>query len=202
MIPEDAAYLAAVIDAGLVRGPCLELGAGIPDHSARSLVTARGIEYRSTDLAGDVDYCADFERPGIAERIPERFAAVICANVLEHCFDPLRVLDAAVSLLQPGGTCVVIAPAVWPVHSYPIDCWRLLPDFYREYAQRRGLELVPGWFRFVETDTPVQNELPTPWRSSLHRHWSRAVHRVLGTSGRGGWSRPHSGIGAVYRVAR
>ena len=199
MTPSDVGYLTAAIDAGLVRGPCLELGAGIPEHSARSLLVARGIQYRSTDIEGEVDHVLDFEREDAAERIADRFATVLVMNVLEHCFEPIRVLDNACKLLREQGTCIVITPAVWPVHSYPIDCWRLLPDFYRQYAERRKMELVAGWFRYVDASAGDMNALPPPGASELHRFYSRAVHKLLRTTGRGTWTRNHVAIGAVLR---
>lgn len=199
MTPTDLAYLIAAIDAGLVHGPCLELGAGIPEHSARSLLVGRGIQYCSTDIAGEVDYVVDFERDDAAEQIGERFATVLVLNVLEHCFEPIRVLDNACKTLQEHGTCVVITPAVWPIHSYPIDCWRLLPDFYRQYAERRRMELVPDWFRYVGASSSDMSALPPPGASELHRLYSRAVHKLLRTSGRGTWTRNHVAIGAILR---
>lgn len=201
MTPGDRSFLGAVIDAGLVQSPCLELGAGIPEHSARELIRARGIEYRGTDLEGAVDYRVDFEAEGVASRVGERFASVLVMNVLEHCFDPIRVLDNACSLLSAGGTCVIVTPAVWPIHAFPIDCWRILPDFYREYARRRGMSVEEGWLRYVDRPDRDMSQLPLPGRSDFHRLYSRVAHKLFDTTGRGTWTRTHVAVGAVLRKA-
>jgi SAM-dependent methyltransferase len=65
-------------------------------------------------------------------------------NVLEHVFEPIKILENARSLLRPGGVLIAATPCVWPIHNYPIDCARLLPDWYRRYAQQKGLPLLGG----------------------------------------------------------
>ena len=52
-----------------------------------------------------VDYPADFEKPedmGVFRPIG-LLGSVLILNVLEHTFDPIRVLDNAATLLRPGG---------------------------------------------------------------------------------------------------
>jgi SAM-dependent methyltransferase len=75
--------------------------------------------------------------------------SVLLANVLEHTFDPIRALDRACGIMRPGGTCIIITPAVWPLHEFPMDCWRLMPSFYMEYARRRNQNLLQDTFRYV-----------------------------------------------------
>lgn len=207
MIEPDRQYLKRVIDQGLVAAPVLELGAGIPEHSARRLIVSAGLEYVSTDLEGDVDAVADFsDRQSVQKAFNGRpqFGTVLVFNVLEHTFDPIRVLDNVFSLLKPAGSCVLLTPTVWPLHSYPVDCWRILPDFYVEYARRSGNELLAATFEYVgvgsvldESGTPRQ--LPPAGRSSWHRIYSRAVHKLLNTTGRGMLTRSHIATAVVIR---
>jgi SAM-dependent methyltransferase len=123
---------------------------------------------------------------------------VLVFNVLEHTFDPLHVLDNAMALVRPGGTCAVLTPTVWGLHSFPLDCWRINPDLYVEYARRRGLELIRGP-EFVGAG-PADSVLPPPWRSDFEHLYGRVIHRLFNTYGRGMYSRTHVATAAVFRV--
>src|SRR5437667_360405 len=122
MTPSDREYLQRLIDAELIHSPCLELGSAFPVHSAAEVLKLAKIQFVGTDLkAGPlVDIVADFDAPNesVRERFGRQFGSVLVFNVLEHTIDPIRVLDNAVSLVRPGGTCAVLTPTVWPLHSY------------------------------------------------------------------------------------
>jgi hypothetical protein len=200
--------LERLLDRGIIRGPCLELGAGIPEHSAKAVLAKRGIDYVGTDLAGEVDVIADFtERASVSHAfVGRRFATALLFNVLEHTFDPIRVLDNVFELIADSGICVVLTPTVWPIHSYPMDCWRILPDFYVEYAMRRRHELLWDTFEFVGHRPIVRRgdrcfELPKPGRSPLHGYYSRAVHKLLNTAGRGMLMPSHVATAVAIRKA-
>lgn len=126
--------------------------------------------------------------------------------MLEHTFEPLQVLDNIFSLLVAGGTCVVVAPAVWPLHDYPMDCYRLNPNFYEQYARRRGVHLEEQLFEYVGRgkvrdfqDGAGRYALPPPTPSLLKGLRSKVVHRLFDTSGRGMFFPSQVGIGCVLR---
>lgn len=211
MTPGDLDYVRSLLDKKVLRGPLLELGAGLPEHSARALVTSHGLEYVGTDIDGQFDVRADFSdaeevRKAFASR--PAFGSVLIMNVLEHTFDPIRVLDNAMSLLAPGGCCVVLTPTVWPIHSYPIDCWRILPDFYVTYAERRGHSLVWDTFEYVgvgpvakDRDAMRNVQLPIAGKSEAHVLYSRVVHKALNTMGRSMLMPSHVATAVVIRKA-
>ena len=124
----------------VLEGPVLELGTGYGGRTAKSVIVADGMQHFGTDLeAGNgVDVVANFEKgedmkafDGLAP-----FGTILILNVLEHTFEPIKVLDNAVTLLKLGGNCVVLTPSIWPLHNYPMDTWRILPNLYEEYARR------------------------------------------------------------------
>lgn len=210
MTHEDLVYIRRVLAAGLVAGPVLELGAGYGGVTAKELVEAAGHRYVGTnmDAGPGVDVAADFENPDHMPRLREYgpFGSVLVLNVLEHTFEPVKVLDHAAGLLRPGGTLVTITPALWPIHDWPIDVYRLLPSFYDEYARRRGLELVPDLFEYV-LHGPVRGHRATdggyafpPPATGWRRAVGRLVHRVANTYARGVYAPPHAAIGAVFRT--
>ncbi len=65
MIYEDLLYLRRLIDAGLIRSPCLETGAGLDGSNVRSELEGHGIEWHGTDLKGDGGrlFALDLEKP-------------------------------------------------------------------------------------------------------------------------------------------
>ena len=137
----------------VLEGTVLELGVGYGGNTCRDIIEAAGLRYFGTDLEKTpaVDFVADFERPEDMKAFsPEApFGSVLVLNVLEHTFDPIRILDNVISILKPGGKCAVLTPSIWPLHNYPMDTWRVLPNFYEEYARRRGLALDKRFFDYA-----------------------------------------------------
>ena len=209
MTPADRDYLQRLIDAGLIYSPCLELGAALLVHSAAEALKSANFEYVGTDREPGpfVDIVVDFDADGevVRERFGRQFGSVLVFNVLEHTIDPIRVLDNAVSLVRPGGTCAVLTPAVWPLHSYPHDCWRINLDFYVQYARKRRLELVAGTLQYVghgpvqkHTDPDGNVFLPRPWRNAAARWYGRVIHRLFNTYGRSTQFKPHVATAALF----
>jgi len=208
MVGVDLEYVERLIRSGVLSGPVLELGTGYDGQTCRQLVQASGLTYYGTDLqrGPQVDVVANFERAadlavfnGIGP-----FGAILMLNVLEHTFDPLRVLDNAMTLLKPGGTLVVLTPAVWPLHSFPFDSCRLLPDFYREYASRRGMRLLNEHFEYVGfgkvdefRDQQGNPSFPPPCSGSWRLLFSRAIHRCFNTFGRSMFQPSHVAVAVV-----
>jgi len=209
MTEEDRQYILQLLRAEILQSSVLELGAGYGGSTCQEMIKSAGLDYVTTDVvAGEgVDFLADFESDACAQAFSgQQFGSVLVLNVLEHVFMPIRVLDNAVELTRPGGTVVVIVPSAWPVHNYPLDCQRLLPDWFIEFARRRPqLSLLVEHFVYVGFG-PVRAHargkeihLPPPGRTDLHRWYSRAVHRAFNTAGRSQWCTSHVAIGAVFQ---
>jgi 2-polyprenyl-3-methyl-5-hydroxy-6-metoxy-1,4-benzoquinol methylase len=54
----------------------------------------------------------DASAPGIVDDLPGPFDALVFADVLEHLVDPLGTLRRFLSLLVPGGLCLISVPNV------------------------------------------------------------------------------------------
>jgi SAM-dependent methyltransferase len=208
MVGADLEFVEALLRKKVIAGPVLELGTGYGGATCRELVGASGLQYFGTDLepGAGVDFAANFERceDMAVFRPVAPFGTVLVLNVLEHTFDPIRVLDNARSLLAPGGTLVVLTPAVWPLHSYPFDVWRILPDFYREYAKRRGMRLEEDHFVFAGfgpvnsfADRTGAPSFPPPAAGRWRLLFGRAVHKCFNTFGRSMFQPSHAAVGAV-----
>ena len=207
MTLEDFAYIRRCVADGLVGSPCLELGVGNGEWTCKDVIRSAGIEYVGTDTfeSPETDIVIDFQGPPETVRAAAKrtFRTVICFNVLEHCFEPIRVLDNILGLLEPHGTCIIVAPTIWPLHDFPRDCYRMNPNFYEEYAARRQVRLLQKMFDYLNVG-PVsqfcekgQYAYPPATSSQWKGLWSRCVHRVLNTTGRGHVTPNYLAIGCV-----
>ena len=209
MVEEDSKYVRKCLDAGLIQSPCLELGVGYDGPNNRALLQASGIQYFGTDaVAGtSVDYVCDFEADDVNRTFNgNQFASVLVLNVLEHTFEPIKVLDNIFRILKPNGTCVAVTPTIWPLHDFPRDCWRINPNFYEEYSQRRNLELLTDFFEYVgfhridaRRDKAGTYLLPQAARSRYTFLKSKVVHKLFNTCGRAMFFPSHVATGVVIR---
>ena len=101
---------------------------------------------------------------------------------------------------------MVLTPAVWPLHSYPVDAYRLLPNFYETYAQRRSIEMDPDTFQYVGIGKVHDHRWPSgeyrfpdPYSGKADHLISRIVHRLFNTPGRGLMFKNHIAVACVYR---
>ena len=212
MVGADQDWVAGLLKAKVFSGPVLELGTGYGGATCRSVVEGAGLHYLGTDVepGPGVDIAANFERAEDMAKLAAAgpFGAVLILNVLEHTFEPIRVLDNARSLLARGGALVVLTPAVWPLHSYPIDTWRILPDFYQEYAARKGMRLLRERFDFIGfgpvdafRDASGAPSFPPPAPARWKMLVGRSVHKAFNTFGRGMFQPSHVAVGAVLTDA-
>jgi len=201
---DDLDFVLKCLDKGVIRSPCLEVGVW-QNHNTKQLLEQHGIEYLGADLSAGpgVDFQLDIAQP--FEHVREVFSGrtfetILALNLLEHTFEPIKVLDNIMGLLRPGGNCVVTTPVVWPLHDYPYDCWRINPNFYEQYCESRSFRLFDDLFEYLKYG-PVKNGaggyvLPSPargWRLT----YSRAIHKLFNTSGRGMFFPSHVSLGVV-----
>lgn len=211
MIPPDTEYMQRLVRAQVLRAPVLELGTGYGGSTCRELITSAGLTYYGTDIADGegVDFVANFENRAdlAAFRSVAPFGSILVLNVLEHTFDPIRILDNARTLIKAGGTLVVMTPVVWPLHDYPFDAWRILPNFFEDYARRNGLELGDDYFDYIGygavrnfRNQDLTYRLPPPCQNKARYWFGRAVHKAFNTFARGMLQPSHVAVGAVLTI--
>jgi hypothetical protein len=217
MTPNDAGWFTRCYHAGLVKDRMLEVGSakvqGVPNlcDIARDLGVS---ETKGADISSGIGVDVIFDFGIKPEKFKEqwsfgKFSTVSVFNVLEHTFDPITVLTNALSCVESEGTLLVITPSIWPIHNFPFDYNRLLPDWYRTFAERNSIKLVDQHFCWLsefgtETIGKDSNSFPTyisrAKKISPFRYWtSRGGHKLLNTYGRSHWAN-HSAIGAAFYV--
>jgi len=91
------------------------------------LFTDKCTSYTSMDMVDTpiVDIVCNAEQMTVADC---SYDLVLCTQVLEHCTYPQRIVDECHRVLRPGGRLIVTVPSIFPVHGYPADNWRFMPD--------------------------------------------------------------------------
>lgn len=208
MTEPDLNYIRRLVAQRKIVGPVLELGAGYGGVTCRKIIGDAGFSYYASDMypSPGVDYVVDFESESIEDVFPSdiKFKSILVLNVLEHAFSPIRILDNAKKLLAQDGALVVITPAVWTLHKYPVDCYRILPDWYERYSASRGMKLDRDCFEYLgygrvdsHRDANGDQRFPPPKEQGVSYWKSRIVHRVFNTFGRAMAFPSHVAIGAV-----
>lgn len=105
----------------------LEVGSYDVNGSVRPGLEALGpAEYIGTDMREGprVDRVLDATQL-VTEFGADRFDAVICCEMLEHCWDWRRAINQMKTVLKPGGLLVLTTRSPgFPLHDHPSDHWR------------------------------------------------------------------------------
>ncbi len=110
----------ALAGPGAPDGPVMELGCGVQSILGALADTGRQVVCADRELAavaatkGD-RVCLDATRP-----LPFRnqsFAAIVMAELIEHVYDPVGLLDEAHRVLRPRGILIVTTPNLAPLQD-------------------------------------------------------------------------------------
>jgi SAM-dependent methyltransferase len=127
--------------------------------------------YSSMDVVDTplVDFACNAEEMPVEDA---SFDLVLCTQVLEHCNRPQKIVDECHRVLAPGGYLIATVPSIYPVHGYPADNWRFMPD---------GMRYLLRSFTTVQ----VEGELDFPESlASVICHYGHVVTARLGLFGR------------------
>ena len=106
--------------------------------------------YSSMDIVDTplVDIVCNAENMLVADA---SYDLVLCTEVLEHCPNPQRIVDECYRVLRPGGTLIVTVPSIFPIHGYPSDNWRFMPDGLKHLLKAFSQVEVLGVLDFPES---------------------------------------------------
>lgn len=74
-----------------------------------------------------------------------QFDVVISGQTFEHSAYFWTTFEEMVRVCTDDGLLVVIAPSAGPMHRYPVDCYRFLPDSMVALADLTGIHLIDSW---------------------------------------------------------
>lgn len=101
----------------------------------------QGWDYLGIDVAAGPNVDRVIPTSGIWD-LQRLFDVVISGQTLEHCRNPFTLSSTMAKHVKPGGLVCWIAPAQWPEHRHPEDCWRILPDGMRQLLETSGMEVL------------------------------------------------------------
>jgi hypothetical protein len=110
----------------------LDVGAYDVNGTYRGLCVGSGYSYTGADQqAGpNVDRVMD----GTWDDV--QYDIVISGQTLEHCENPFELMETICSHAKQ--LVIVIAPWFQPLHRYPVDCWRIMPDGMEKLIEYAG----------------------------------------------------------------
>lgn len=79
------------------------------------------------------------------ETIPveaEYFDSVFCSEVLEHLFEPDKILSEINRTMKPGGNILLTVPFCWNEHEIPFDYARYSSFGVRYLLEKHGFEII------------------------------------------------------------
>ena len=132
-------------------GLCVDVGSQDINGTYRPLVEARGLNYLGVDICPGKNVDVVLPETSTSSMILEwehelveyDIDLVVSGQCLEHVRHPWIWMKAVTSMPQKLGTpFILIAPAAWPQHRYPLDCWRILPDGMQALMEWAGLEVL------------------------------------------------------------
>lgn len=136
-------------------GWVLDIGCGKMPYRDLIITQNKVKKYVGLDLVNAIQYDSsikpDFTWDGI--KMPfdsESFETAMATEVLEHCFNPLILLNETFRVLKPGGKFFLTVPFLWPLHEIPNDAYRYTPWSLERLLKESGfseIQIQPlgGW---------------------------------------------------------
>lgn len=94
-----------------------------------SVIYANLSDAKSPDVVTDAE-CLSFKSG--------TFDSAICSELLEHVYDPRKVIEEVATALKPGGRIIICAPFMVGIHGDPYDYGRYTDSFWRQILCETG----------------------------------------------------------------
>jgi SAM-dependent methyltransferase len=147
--------------------PVVEIGARPADGQEDTAYLRNffpGKRYIGCDIqeGPNVDQIEDIHHLSFAD---ETVGTVVCVEVLEHVFDPIRAVEEIHRVLKPGGVAILTSVMFMPIHAHPWDFWRFTPEgfaklldgFETSMAFGYGFDLLPEGVQGIGVKGPVED---------------------------------------------
>lgn len=129
----------------------LDVGSYNINGTFRPLVEGRGWRYTGLDTVAGANVDVVTHDPFSFPLDDGAFDVVLSGSTMEHVTAIWRWIPELVRVLRPGGFLAVHTHWKFPVHRYPVDCWRIMPDGMRYLFDLTGA--------LVDYDIRIANDM-------------------------------------------
>lgn len=123
----------------------LDVGGADHNGSYRAMFERAGARYTAVDLAAAPNVDVVMTDPDQLPLESDRFHLVVSGQTFEHTPQFQRLFGEMVRVCHPDGLLIVVAPSAGPVHPFPVDCYRFLPDAFSALAEQQNLDVREIW---------------------------------------------------------
>lgn len=117
----------------------LDVGAYDVNGTFRPLIYQRNWRYTGLDQTAGPNVDVVAEDPFHFPFAANSFDVVISGSTMEHVTAIWKWFPELVRVLRPGGFLAIHTHWQFPLHRYPVDCWRIMPDGMQYLFDETGL---------------------------------------------------------------
>lgn len=177
------AYSAAISE--WAEPPIIDLGCGpVPLYAAYRSIDANPVCVdwsSSTHETRHVDVMADLNNGSLEGVQDGLYGTALATDLLEHLWNPLRLVEEVERSLMPGGVFIIGVPFLYWIHEEPYDFHRYTEYRLRQLCEQGGLEVISiepyGGPLEVINDILSKSLAGIPLLYSVHRSLANWIHR-------------------------
>ncbi|MDI1355021.1 MAG: class I SAM-dependent methyltransferase [bacterium] len=136
------------------KGRLLDVGCGVMPYkqtliNSKHITSYVGLDLEQTNYYEDVK--PDVTWDGIVMPFENKsFDTIMATEVLEHSYEPEKLLNEIYRVLKPGGVFFCTVPFIWHLHETPHDEYRYTPFSLEKKLKGAGFEKIEiralgGW---------------------------------------------------------
>lgn len=136
-----------------------------------------------TAIVYDDDVKPDYTWDGLNMPFGDNsFNTLMATEVLEHCPDPMQVINEMKRVLKPGGLLFFTVPFLWNLHEVPHDEYRYTPFALKRIFKECGMEEIElfahgGWN--MSMAQMIGMWVTATKRGARRRRWAKLLNPVI-----------------------
>ena len=120
-------------------------------------------KYHGLDIAEGRNVDTVMPSPDVIPLVNSWADVIISGQCLEHTKAPWVLIREMFRVLKHGGQIFLTAPAIWPWHRYPVDCWRFYPDGMAALLKWGGFDKIKTWSSNPDAVRNITGEWADCW---------------------------------------
>ena len=122
-----------------------DIGSADFNGSYRQIFDLLDCEYTGIDIEAGPGVTVVLDSPYELPLPDNNYDIVFSGQTFEHAGQFWKTFSEMCRITKPDGLIIVIAPSEGPVHRYPVDCYRFMPDAMSALAEHAEVHLVDSW---------------------------------------------------------